>query len=96
MYAIRSYYDNIASSFVTLDTNQQTELTKDLISAFLYSALTVNPLGGQTGHANHDLPSIAYITYGSAFPYSAQAAFECPVLPDRTGGYMRATKERFA
>ena len=86
---------NIAAAFPVLEPERNLEMTQDLIAAFLYAALIRNPVGGQTGHANHDLPSCAYVTYGNAFPYSAQSVFECPVQPEQHGGYITAAKKCF-
>ena len=86
---------NIVAAFPDLDPEKNLDLTQDLIAAFLYAALTRNPVGGQTGHANHDLPSCAYVTYGNAFPYTAQNAYECPVQPEQHGGYVKSAKKCF-
>lgn len=86
---------NIAAAFPTLDSSKRINLTQDLIAALLYATLLKNPVGGQNGHANHDLPYFAYLTYGNAFPYSAQSAFEAPVQPDKSEGYLKASKDRF-
>ncbi len=70
---------NIHGAFTNLDDSQLVELTQDVIAAFLYAACCRNPVGAQTGHANYNLPGYAYLTYGNAFPYSADDAFEQPI-----------------
>ena len=86
---------NVAQSFTDLDEAGTVSLIQDLISAFLYAALCRNPVGGQSGHANHDMPGYAYVTYGNAFPYNAQDAFENPVTSRGEGYYVEA-KNAFA
>jgi len=83
---------NVVQSFSDLDEINTVALIQDLIAAFLYATLCRNPVGGQTGHANHDLPGCAYITYGNAFPYSAQDAFERPVSSEGEGYFAEARK----
>lgn len=87
---------NIKAAFKTLEPSQQSKLTQDLIAAVLYSALTRNPTGGQNNHANHNLPILSYVTYGNAFPYSADSAFETPIQADRLGGYSATIKASFS
>lgn len=86
---------NICAAHPDLDLSQKIELTQDVIAALLYAALTRNPTGGQSGHANHSLPSFCYLTYGNAFPYDASSAFESPVQPGKSGGYLEETRTRF-
>lgn len=86
---------NIVHAFTQLPKEQVIKLTRDLIASFLYAALCRNPIGSQTGHANHDLPLCAYATFGSAFPYSAQAAFERPVQREQLGGYSEIARKCF-
>jgi CRISPR system Cascade subunit CasC len=86
---------NISNAHPVLERTERITLTQDLIAAFLYAALTRNSTSGQSGHANHSLPSFSYITYGSAFPYDASSAFERPVQPDINGGYLVNAKKRF-
>ncbi len=87
---------NISYAFPNLDRSQRVELTRDLIAALLYSTICRNPVGGQTGHANHDMPNSIYITYGNAFPYCAQEAFERPVQRALNGGYVEEAKKCFS
>jgi CRISPR system Cascade subunit CasC len=83
---------NITSAFPHLDRPQLIDLTRDLIAAFLFAALCRNPIGNQSNYANHDLPSCAYITYGNAFPYCAQNAFERPVPKAQHGGFIEEAR----
>jgi len=84
---------NITYAFRNLDRPQLIDLTRDLIAAFLYAALCRNPIGNQTNYANHDIPSCAYITYGNAFPYCAQNAFERPVpKAQHDGGFIEEAR----
>ena len=86
---------NILGSFTTLNDSAQVELTADLIAAFLYATICRNPVGSQTNNANHDLPDCIYLTYGNAFPYCAQNAFERPVNMTVGGGFYTEAKRCF-
>ena len=86
---------NVSRAFTQLSQEQSVGLTRELLAAFLYAALCRNPSGGQTGHANHDLPSCAYGTFGNAFPCSAQVAFERPVQNGQHGGFVTEAKKCF-
>ncbi|MDD2465402.1 MAG: type I-E CRISPR-associated protein Cas7/Cse4/CasC [Desulfobulbus sp.] len=86
---------NITSAFPHLDRSQLVDMTRDLIAAFLFATLCRNPVGNQSNYANHDLPSCAYITYGNAFPYSAQNAFERPVPKAQHGGFLEEARQCF-
>jgi len=83
---------NIHGAFTNLDEPQLVELTQDVIAAFLYAACCRNPVGAQTGHANYNLPGCAYMTYGNAFPYSADDAFEQPVQATGKGYFHEGRK----
>lgn len=86
---------NMCRAFDGLGQEGVTAMTHEMIQALLLAIVTRNPVGGQNSSANHDAPSALYCTFGSAFPYSAQVAFEKPVKRAPNGGYLEKAIARF-